>query len=107
MNKKLPNVYVNAVEKKFNNNKTVFYSANQEKEKSEKKEKKTFPSDVNINKKIKDMFNSPKFVYKINAKVTLKDGSELNKDIIGQINRKLITIDDDTINIDDIEDIKY
>ncbi len=107
MNKKLPNIYTKMVEKKFNNNKTVFYSFHKEKEKSDKKEKKALPSEVNINKRIKDMFNSPNFIYKINAKVTLKDGNELNKDIIGQINRKLITIDDDFINIDEIEDINF
>lgn len=108
MNKKLPKLYVNKIDKVINNNDLVFYSAKELKTKEEKTTSSTLKNDTqSIDEKIKALFNSPNFVYKKNATITLKDKTVINKDIIDQNDGKLITIDDETINITDIKDMKF
>lgn len=108
MNKKLPKLYVNKIDKIIDNNDLVFYSAKKFKVKEEKTTSSTSKNDIqSIEEKIQALFNSPNFVYKKNATITLKDKEVINKDIIGQKDNKLITIDDETINVADIKDIKF
>ena len=52
------------------------------------------------------MFSSPRYVYKIDAEITLKD-KKVTKKIIGKNNNNLITIDNELIPIQDIIDISY
>lgn len=59
MNNKVPKVFVNNI-KKINNNKTVFYSY---KDKFEE-EPEEYESELNLQNKINDIFNSKDFVYK-------------------------------------------
>ena len=103
--KDLPKVFHNRIDKKFNNNKTVFYSNN----KSE--DNKTInainePVDTkNVLQKINAIFSSPNYVYKANVEITLKD-KKVTKRIIGRNKDYIITMDNDLIPIVDIIDIK-
>jgi len=107
MNKKLPNLYVNRIEKKLLNNDTVFYSA-LNKEKEIVKPSASVDIDIqSIEDKIDELFKSSNYVYKMNVTLTLKDNSVINKDVIGQVDNKLITIDEELIDINDIKDIKF
>jgi hypothetical protein len=106
VDKKLPKIYVNKIDKILHNNKIVSYS------KVEKEIKEDYPShnitkEKNIEEIVDRMLHSPNYVYKINAVIITKDGRKLNKDIIGKVDDKIITIDEELILISDIEDIKY
>jgi hypothetical protein len=108
MNKKLPNLYVNRIEKKLVNNDTVFYSALKAKPVDLKDNEISFTVDTtSVGEKVEQLFNSPNYVYKMNAIITLKDKTTINTDIIGQMDGKLITIDEDMIDINDVRDIKF
>lgn len=108
MSKKLPGLYVNKIEKKLNNNNTVYYSALNDKSIETKVEDVSFTIDTtSVSEKVDELFDSPNYVYKMNATITLKDKTVINKDIIGQMDGKLITIDEELIDINDIRDIKF
>jgi len=106
MKKKLPSLFVNKIEKKLDNNDTVFYSVLDYRKILEPTEEYNITGE-SVKDKIDGLFNSVNYVYKMNVIITLKDNKVINKDIIGQIDNNLITIDDEMINIDDISDIKY
>lgn len=95
MNKK-PKVFANKIDKKINNNET-YYKTDQEKVID-------FPKG-DINKKIKDIFNSSSYLYRANVVIKLKNG-EVTKKIIGKNNNHLITIDNELIPVEDILDIR-
>jgi hypothetical protein len=110
MEKKLPNLYVNKIEKEINNNSTTFYSVYKKEFSSENKKTEIIKDDVknvNIKDKIKEMFDSPNYVYKMDAAITFKNNETTKKSIIGQTNGKLLTIDDDLIDINDIKEIYF
>ncbi len=89
----LPKVFHNN-NKKFTNNKSVFYSKNNNE------------VDIkNIYQKINDIFSSPNYIYKANVEISLKDKTIIKR-IIGRNKDYLITIDNDLIKINDILDIK-
>ena len=90
----LPKVFHNNNNKKFTNNKSVFYSKNN--------------NEVDIKsiyQKINDIFSSPNYIYKANVEISLKDKTIIKR-IIGRNKDYLITIDNDLIKINDILDIK-
>jgi hypothetical protein len=104
MDKKLPGVFANEIN--VHNNEEVFYSANRSAENvSEEKEVKKNAS-LDVLSKINHMFSSPKFVYKINAKITTNDETK-EYTIVGKNRSALITLDNQTIMIADIKDIEY
>lgn len=109
MGKKLPGVFASKIEKKINNNESVHYT-----NADEKKEIKNSKNKEKINKlelpkkdiktKINDIFNSTEYIYK--ADVEIKTGDKMSiKRIIGRNNYNLITVDNELIPIDKIEDI--
>lgn len=107
MNKKLPGVFANKIEKNISNNEIVYYSSHEEKkDKEEKIKADTNIEHKNIYQKINDIFNSEKYVYKARVEIKLKDGIK-KVNIIGYNNGYLITIDNELISITDIEDIKF
>lgn len=61
----------------------------------------------NINRKIRDIFNSPNYVYRANVSITMNDGETLKKTIIGRTNNSLITIDDELIDVSKIIQIDF
>lgn len=96
MNKKLPKVFVNKVNKS-GNNENVFYSNN--------KEKTSSNFGKNINQKISEIFKSSNYVYKALVEIVLKDKT-IVKQIIGKNKNNLITMENELIPITDIIDIK-
>jgi hypothetical protein len=99
--KKLPSVFANKIEKKLINNDSYFRS-NQE----IKEEKKELKKDININQKINNIFNSSRYVYKADVEIKLKDKTIIKK-IIGKNDYNLITIDNELIPIENIIDINF
>ena len=99
--KDLPKVFQNNIDKKFNNNNSVYYSSNDNRSlnKEEIKDNRT------ILQKINEIFSSPNYVYKANVEITLKD-KKVTKRIIGRNKDFIITMDNTLIPISDIVDIK-
>ena len=103
MNNKLPNVYVNNQIKKINNKRLFYLRDNLEEKKKESTD--NMINELFIQKKINDIFNSFKFIYKIKVLILTKDG-ESKETIIARNYDNLITINDKKILIKDIKDIK-
>lgn len=111
MDKKLPGVFANKIEKELNNNEKVFCSFNNNVgDRSINQEQKvgntTYKQGLNINQKINNIFNSPRYVYKAEVNITTRDGL-ITRKIIGQNSTHLITIDNELIPISDIKDIDF
>lgn len=110
MEKKLPKVFANRIDKDLDNNEACFYSAYKDKELKEedirKKDDRFLVRGENIQQKIQSIFSSPKYVYKADVDITLKD-SVVSKRIIGKNMTHLITIDNELIPISDIIDIDF
>ena len=101
MEKKLPEMFVNKVDKKVGNNKNVFYSS-----KDGDRTVTDAPLSVqDVNKKIREIFSSSNYVYKADVEITL-DGKTVTKRIVGKNNMYLITIDNELIPIAKITNIK-
>lgn len=103
MDKKLPKVFANKIDKNISNNERIYYSSNESKIIESPKENKL--EGKNIYQKINDIFSSEKYVYKADVDIRLKNGMKRAK-IIGHNNGYLITIDNELIPISDVEDIK-
>ena len=95
--KDLPKVFHNKIDKKFSNNRSVYYSSNSSND--EVVDTRT------IKQKINDIFSSPNYVYKANVDITLKD-KKITKRIIGRNKDYIITMDNELIPIEDIIDIQ-
>lgn len=94
MNKKLPNVYAVPITKKFSNNKESFRST-----KEDVRGEKISKSEIN------KIFNSKSHVYK--TRVIIKTNNEIKEvDVVGQTNDALLTLDGQTILLDNILEIK-
>ena len=96
--KELPKVFHNKIDKKFDNNRSVFYSNN------------SYEEDRSVDtrtvlQKINEIFSSPNYVYKANVEITLRD-KKVTKRIIGRNKNYIITMDNDLIPISDIVDIR-
>lgn len=89
---KKPEIFKPIIEHKLNNNKNTYYSFINE----ERKEVKEDPVDT-LDRLIKN--NS--YIFNKNIKIVTKD-KEYNTKIAGKIGKKVITLDGDSINIDDI-----
>ena len=97
--KDLPKVFHDNINKKFNNNRNIYYSSSQVEENISSTDSKT------ILQKINDIFTSPNYVYKANVEITLKD-KKVTKRIIGRNKNFIITMDNTLIPITDILDIR-
>jgi len=107
MDKKLPKVFANKIDKQLNNNESVYYGNDV------RGVKEDIPKGVNkaplsgsVNQKINAIFNSPNYIYKADVEIKL-NGKKVTKRIIGKNNTHLITIDNELILISDIEDINF
>ena len=96
--KDLPKVFHNKIDKKFDNNRSIYYSSNTYDDRS-------VTDSRTVLQKINDIFSSPNYVYKANVEITLKD-KKVTKRIIGRNKNYIITMDNDLIPITDIVDIK-
>lgn len=101
MEKELPKVFENKIQKEINNNKNV-YTSIEEKTKdtndNHNKHNKT------INQKINEIINTKKYIYKIPVKI-ITDKQEIKTKIIGKNNKNIITIDNGLIEINKINEI--
>lgn len=108
MERKLPGVYANKIDKTFNNNTKVYYSQQSKEEKritSIDNPFKTTDAERNILEKIDAIFASPTFVYKADVKIKLVNGT-MNATIIARNDIHLITIENQLIPISSILDIE-
>lgn len=104
MNKELPRMYQNKINKNINNTQKVFSSMEREqKPKEEKKANNTY-SNIPINKKIDNIFNSYDYVYKANVTI-VTDNETIKKTIVARDTNNLITINNEYIPISVIRDI--
>ncbi len=103
MNSKLPNVFHNNKSNLGDNNKEVFYSKIEEEKRGVDINDNIKP--IIIRKKINDIFNSKNFVYKANVIITTKDGDR-EVTLIHKNNDHLLTINNESIPIDSVIDIK-
>lgn len=96
MEKNLPKVYQNPINKEINNNKDVFYGPNNYVRSVSK---------VNISEKINHIFASVHHVYKSKVRIkTLND--EFETIIVGRTTFDLLTLNGEKINISEIENIE-
>lgn len=118
MEKKLPKVFANKIEKEVGNNKNVFYSSkdgladdnldirSNSSDDFANRVKDGLIKPKNVYQKLNDIFTSSRYVYKADVEITLKSGV-VTKRIIGKNSNHLITIDNELIPISDIIDIKH
>jgi len=92
MNKDLPKVFANPINKKINNNKDIYISTESD---------RAVIKYENILKKINEIFASPHHVYKSKVRIrTYIDDFETN--IVGKTSNYLLTLDGKRINVYDI-----
>ena len=96
-------MYQNNNVKKFDNVQRVYSTMYKERNKIEKKNNKLI-SDYSLEKKIRDIFNSPSYVYKVDVIIEMDD-TVFEKRIIGMNKKNLITMENEYIPIDKIQDI--
>lgn len=110
MDKKLPGIFANKIEKGVDNNANVYYSANNERidnlPSDNKDNNKKIDSSLNVNQKINKIFSSTKYVYKADVRIQLKN-DQIDCRIIGKNATHLITMDNKLIPISDIIDINF
>lgn len=95
--KEKPKMYQNRADKEFHNNKLIYTSFDKH-----SKELKYDTSD--IRKKINDIINSNTFIYSKLVHIIIRN-EIITRKIIGVYNNNLITIDNEYIPIDNIQDI--
>jgi len=109
MEKKLPSVFANKIKKELTNNEKVYISSReikkQEKILEENNIKKQKTYEKNIEQKINEIIKSKKNLYKIPVNITVNN-IETTKYIIGKNNKALITIENELIPIEQIQNIK-
>lgn len=103
MNKKLPNIFINKNTGIVKNNEEFYYG--KDNINNETKIIDNNMKDILIRKKIDDIFNSSSFIYKARVIITTKDNDK-EYTLIGRDKNKLLTIDNETILISDVLDIK-
>lgn len=96
--KQIPKVYANKIDKKFENNETYYKSNGTE-------STELIMDDRSIEQKIKEIFSSPRYIYRANVEIVLEDQTIVKK-IIGKNGSNLITMDNELIPISNILDIK-
>lgn len=104
MDKKLPGIFANKIDKPMTNNVKVAYGSKEEVQKVEVKQKPLV--EKNIHQKLREIFASPRYVYKADVQIVTKDGT-FQKKVIGHNQTHLITIDNDLIPITDLLDISF
>lgn len=96
MDKKLPKVFANPIDKKIGNVQDTFYEGMRQSK----------PYDLKtIERKINEIFSSRNFVYKSQVLITTSKGSEI-KTIVGRTGISLLDIHGEVIPISSILDIE-
>ncbi len=105
MDNKLPNVFVNKQIKKANNKGFFYFKDSQDKFLKENEPADRMLNELFVQKKINDIFASPKFIYKVKV-LLLTDEGEFKETIIARNHDSLITLNNEKILIGNIKDIK-
>ena len=105
MNNKLPNIFGNKIEKKIKNNKEIYVSTTNIKEKTNETKKQNNKKIKTINQKINEIIKSNNYIYKIPVKINLEN-EEIITNIIGKNNKNIITMDNKLIKIEEIKNIE-
>lgn len=95
MNKNLPRVFANPINKELKNNKDVFYG--------DTKENRTL-KDENIPRKINEIFASMNHVYKSRVHI-ITNTDQFDTFIVGKTGNYLLTLSGEKININNIVSI--
>lgn len=106
MEKKLPKVFVNKVDKVLTNNEKVSYGLSENRNFETAKKPIIQKNNMDVNQKINAIFNSPGYVYKASVVIKLTNGT-IHKQIIGKNNTHIITIENELIPINEILDIDF
>lgn len=101
MNKKLPEMFANKVDKKAGNNTQVFDSSKEDRGIQINKSTET----KNINQKINEIFNSSTYIYKADVEIEINGKREVKR-IVGKNSTHLITFENELIPITSVTDIK-
>ena len=109
MEKKLPRVFANKIEKPLANNETVHYASKNDQETQLNKDDRLesihiYPKD-SVMQKINRIFQSSNYIYKAEVKIKLKQET-ITKKIIGKNRDHLITMENELIPISEIIDIE-
>lgn len=99
--KRVPEIFVNKINKNISNNKEVYYSYNDK----NVYEEEIIPNEYDLQQKINKLFKSNDFIYKKKFKIKTKD-YEREYTIISKSYDYLLCIDRTKIYIKDIIDIK-
>ena len=99
--KRVPEIFVNKINKNISNNKEVYYSYNDK----NVYEEEIIPNEYDLQQKINKLFKSNDFIYKKKFKIKTKD-YEREYTIILKSYDYLLCIDGTKIYIKDIIDIK-
>jgi len=103
MAKKLPGIYQCENATSYNNMQEKCYCSSCEEVREEKIEQVPVYKQ-SIESKIKNIFNSPTYVYKADVKITMNN-EVVNKTIIGRNKTHLITVEKELIPISEVKDI--
>ncbi len=96
MEKKLPDIFANPIDKTFENTQDTFYGSGNEPVRVDKK---------TIEQKINTIFASKDFVYKSKVRIETNHGTKICN-LIGKTNHSLLTLENETIAISDILNIE-
>lgn len=96
MNKKLPDIYANPIEKNLHNTQETYYGSFQDSTRTDKK---------SITEKINSIFSSKGFVYKSKVRIELLKETKICT-LVGRTANTLLTMENETIPISDIVDIE-
>ena len=91
-----PKVFASPINKKINNSQEVYYERNNK--------ERSYSSNT-ILKKINDIFNDSRHVYKSKVRITTVN-EDIICDMVGQTSDSILTLDGISIKISDIKDIK-
>ena len=92
-----PEMYRGNIKKEFNNNRSIYASY---KDSGEIRVHDT----SEVRKKINDIFTSNNFIYRTKVNIVI-DNKIITKKVIGVYNNNLVTIDNEHIPINNIQDI--
>lgn len=109
MEKKLPGVFANKIDRKVDNNRNVYYSSKQQEVTEEIVEKnKILPKleGKSVTQKLYAIFHGPNYVYKADV-IIVQKGQKITKKLIGYNHQNVISIDNEVIPISEIEDIYF
>ncbi len=106
MDKKLPKVFQNHLTHPVQNNRDIYYSKVKEATPQEERSNRSIRGNT-VYEKIQNMFSSPTYVYKADVEIVLNNGEHMVRKVIGSHQGHLITMDNELIPINQIQDIYF